>query len=429
MHIKKVSVLYTNLRKRFQTRKKRKVHHKKKLQERKEQEEDDDEPSVFNINPSFLSNDDPNADGTKSDNARKGSTDSYRQSEFTHLTDTTLDTADLDWDSLTFSDKANLYNFWTIVVIIGDILLIIGSAFLIFNTNHSFQPNNHILGFSAFCHWCGSLKYMENIRGYNIIGNTFVNSGMIVIKAMAGVLPLFIAFTLLGMCLFIDSMRFGSVSLSMYTLFSLQNGDSVFDIFYEVQQNQFLAASIFMYVFIFISTSIIANVFVVMVGDAYVKSKYYHKNDWIRLTDDHGNVIKRNDDEEDPLEPFYTKTQKEIDSRKALVKILLKDKELLMRDYYKGKYEAKRQRDTLLRSDNGMPDIVIEKENPVKLDKKHLPLSVLNLSIVKYLKLLSYAFERDMEGGKDDTTRGSFAGHLPDVVKALKEDVYDRYTN
>ena len=269
------------------------------------------------------------------------------------------------------------------------------------------------------------MQYFEGLKDYNIIANTFANSGLIVIKAIIGIMPLLIAFTLLGMCFFVDSNRFGNISLSMFSLYSLMNGDSPFDIWYDVQQNSFLTGTIYMYIFIFISTSIIANVFVVIIGDAYVKSKYFQQTDWIKPTDELGNVIIEDEDAEDPLEPFENKTQQEIDSRKALVKMLQEDKELLMKEYYKGKYERKKRRKTEM---NSKIEEIPEEEDDDDSAPDSLAINLLNMSAFKYLTYLANDFERDMKGD-DDEQMQKYAQTLPHVVREIKEDVFDRCNN
>jgi hypothetical protein len=73
------------------------------------------------------------------------------------------------------------------------------------------------------------------------------------------------------------------------------------------------------------------NVFLIIIGDGYVKSKFFHKNNWVKAGD---SGFTEKADEEDPLEPLNKKNEKAEKSTKALVKILRADKEILLTEYY-----------------------------------------------------------------------------------------------
>jgi hypothetical protein len=406
LHFKQIQQMYTKMRKRYKIMKSKAKVHKQSLSPSQPSQPSQPSPAINS-----------DADEFKD----------MPSSKDTSETMSTIGRAQLDWDALTLSDKAKLFNEWTFVIMLGDILLIIGSLFLIASTSTAFTKSSAFLGFSSLCHWAATLKYMENIKGYNIVANTFINSAGIVVKAMAGVIPLFLAFVIFGMCTFIESNRFGSISVSMYVLYSYMNGDSIFDIYYDIQQLQFLLAFGYCIIFIFTSNAIVQNVFIVIIGDAYVKSKYYHKNDWIRPIDEKGYTIK-NDEEEDPLEAFYSKTQKEIESRKALVKMLQQDKEIIEQEYRKKKILMKgnfMQKGRITR----ILDKVKEDEEEVKLDHDQASVSMLKISIIKYLIVLNDVFEKDLKGKPEEQLHGDATNEVPEEIKVLKEDVYDRYVN
>jgi len=399
LHFKQVHVMYNSMTKYFKNRKKR------------------SESSYSKIN-SAMSQEASEVDKTVSDSTSV-------------VSDTTIGKAKVDFDSLTLADKLMLYSGWTFVIIFADILHIIGSIFLITSTTSGFIQSSVLLGISSLLHWCALLKYMENIKGYNIIANTFMNSATIVVKSMAGVVPLLLGFVVFGMCTFASSNRFGSISLAMYSLYSLMNGDSIFDIYYDIQQLEFLIALLFMLFFIFISNSVVQNVFIVIIGDAYVKSKYYHKNDWIKPTDEFGRIIKQDDDEEDPLKPFYNKTQKEIDSRKAIVKMLMLEKQMIQnklkaKNLTRGEsVEKGRVTEILERIQN----VNNTKESEVKLNEDKLTTPVLKMSIIKYLIVLNDVFDIEMKNAPADQNLSGTGDETTEDNQANKEDIYDRYVN
>ena len=160
----------------------------------------------------------------------------------------------------------------------------------------------------------------------------------------------------------------------------------------------------------------------VIVGDAYVKSKYYHLNDWIKPTDELGNIITEDEDAEDPLEPFYNKTQQEIASRKALVKMLHQDKEIQMKKYFKDKHEEKVLRATqkFAKSEESSED---SKDEEVPTEK--LQMATLGMTLFKYITFLNNRFEEKIN------EKGAQSGvhSIPEVILQEKEDIYDRYVN
>ena len=103
----------------------------------------------------------------------------------------------------------------------------------------------------------------------------------IVMRAMVGILPFFIGFALLGLCLFWESHRFSSASSSMFTLFALMNGDSITEVYHDISYWKFLLANFYCYFFVFISACVIQNVFIIIIEDGYLTIKYKESYDWL----------------------------------------------------------------------------------------------------------------------------------------------------
>mmetsp|Transcript_20587 Transcript_20587/g.20314 ORF Transcript_20587/g.20314 Transcript_20587/m.20314 type:complete len:487 (-) Transcript_20587:14-1474(-) len=419
IHLSAVSSAYTKVKMRYKSSKEGKSNYRRNLQKKRQSTLDnlpfEANTRINNSVTSFSSLNSLSSMGSIRQTEDSGSRIGSNMGKTT-ISSEYDESISLDWNSLTLSDRLKIYNPWTFFIIFGDVLLIIGSAFYIVNNDQPFQGNNHILGLSAFAHWASCLKYIEGAKDYNIIANTLVHSAMLVLKAVLGIFPVFIGFVLLGLCFFIDSNLFGSVSTIMYALFSLMNGDSPFVIWYDIAQHHFLFGSIYMYVFLLFSIIVIENVFIVLIGDAYVKSKYLQQTDWIKETDHLGNVIQEDEEAEDPLKPFYNKTQKEIESRKALVKMLQEDKEILMKEYYKDIQQEKLKRRS---SKVEVEDSIEEEESSLN---ERLPLSTLGMTLLKYLTYLNEKFE-------DDINEKSSKFPFPELVKKEKEDIYDRYCN
>mmetsp|Transcript_7946 Transcript_7946/g.7031 ORF Transcript_7946/g.7031 Transcript_7946/m.7031 type:complete len:83 (+) Transcript_7946:1422-1670(+) len=80
---------------------------------------------------------------------------------------------------------------------------------------------------------------------------------------------------------------------------ALQYTESVYDIFYNIFKLDWLLSQIYTYAFLFLVIIIIQNVFLIIIGDGYVKSKYFHKNNWIKAGD---KIVFKEGEEDDPLE-------------------------------------------------------------------------------------------------------------------------------
>uniref|UniRef100_A0A7S3P0P5 Polycystin cation channel PKD1/PKD2 domain-containing protein n=1 Tax=Euplotes crassus TaxID=5936 RepID=A0A7S3P0P5_EUPCR len=187
-----------------------------------------------------------------------------------------------DWDDLTKKDKLKLFNTWSLIVIFGCIFLIMGSLFLITNTRSISFTGELFLGLGSMLTWFSFLRYYQNTKGFNIISNTIENSFEIVVKALAGIMPIFIGFGLLGTCLFWRSYRFTDLSTSMFTLFATMNGDMIWDVWHDIDSINFLLAQLFLYSFILLSICLIFNVFIVIIEDGYIMQKFFARTDWVR---------------------------------------------------------------------------------------------------------------------------------------------------
>lgn len=71
---------------------------------------------------------------------------------------------------------------------------------------------------------------------------------------LLGVLPLFFGYALLGMTCFSDvSVKFGDILETLRTLFSVVNGDIIYDTFYDIDDAG-LGGQLYVYVYILLFT-------------------------------------------------------------------------------------------------------------------------------------------------------------------------------
>ena len=201
-YVFEIVTMYNVVKQRYFTLKKKKKSHFSRLQDLNTENEnsrahlrinnDTGEESIDSLRSSINL-------GVNNQSNTLNSDSTVRESYMTLNTETTTDEVNLNWDDLTLSDKALIFNFWTFLIMLGDIMQISGSIFLSINTETTVYQSEVLLGFGALLAWISLIKYSENAKGYNIITNTIVNSSFVLSKAMIGILPVLIGFGLFAL--------------------------------------------------------------------------------------------------------------------------------------------------------------------------------------------------------------------------------------
>jgi hypothetical protein len=87
------------------------------------------------------------------------------------------------------------------------------------------------LGFGCMMNWISFSRYIESASQYTFINRTLGAALPVVLRAMVGILPFFIGFVFLGLCLFWETRIFNSPAQATFTLFALMNGDAISDVY------------------------------------------------------------------------------------------------------------------------------------------------------------------------------------------------------
>ena len=102
------------------------------------------------------------------------------------------------------------------------------------------------------------------------------------IKALVGIIPVFLGFAVLAVWLFWKSKRFEGFGASVFSLFALMNGDAIFDVNHDLENSYYGVSQIFVYIFVSLSTLVILNVFIIIINDGYIESKTRGVDYWLR---------------------------------------------------------------------------------------------------------------------------------------------------
>ena len=68
---------------------------------------------------------------------------------------------------------------------------------------------------------------------------------------MVGILPIYIGYAFFGLSMFSNSFRFNNFPQSLFTLYAMMNGDSLWDTYYDLSGINFLVSCVYLYTFIF----------------------------------------------------------------------------------------------------------------------------------------------------------------------------------
>lgn len=181
------------------------------------------------------------------------------------------------WDQIQAKDLKKFFNMWSIISFIGNVIQLFGSGLALFDVESVNTSTELLVGFGCFLAYLNIGRYLEFNQQYSAIFATIQVAVPNVLRYFLGVMPIFFGFIFFGLCMFWRSERFVSVSSTMRTLFSLMNGDSVFDIFNELTQVNFIFGQLYGYIFCIIFIVVVMNIFVSIIEEAYVSTKM--KND------------------------------------------------------------------------------------------------------------------------------------------------------
>lgn len=177
--------------------------------------------------------------------------------------------------------KKMKFNKWSLICLIGSVIQIFGSLLAIFDANHLLNSTEILIGFGCFFSYLYIGKYIEYAKDYSTIYITIQKSLPNVIRYVIGATPVFLGFLFFGLSVFWKSERFNSISNIMITLFSLINGDSIYDIFQELKEIYFFLGQLYLYLFCILFIAVVLNIFIAIVQEAFSATENQEKTHWM----------------------------------------------------------------------------------------------------------------------------------------------------
>lgn len=165
------------------------------------------------------------------------------------INDSNINKPKTKWDMLKTNEKRRLFNKWSIICIIGNIIQIFGTILSLVDYEEVDTSSEVLIGFGCMLAFINIGRYLDYNKDYSTIYATISRALPNVIRYLLGVMPIFFGFIFSGICIFWRSENFSNTSSTMITLFAVMNGDSVFDVFNDVSGVSFFLGQLYCYSF------------------------------------------------------------------------------------------------------------------------------------------------------------------------------------
>lgn len=187
---------------------------------------------------------------------------------------------------LSQDDKMQFVNFWYIMIVMNDVLLILGSILKeqIERKNFSVDQWNIcsvLLGVGNMLVWFGVLRYFSFFKTYNVVILTLKQSAPKILRFLLCALMIYAGYTFCGWLVLAPyHFKFRSLATTSECLFSLINGDDMFATFSVMTPKSQLLwwfSRIYLYSFIGLFIYVVISLFIAVIMDSYDTIKKYYK--------------------------------------------------------------------------------------------------------------------------------------------------------
>lgn len=178
-------------------------------------------------------------------------------------------TTNIIWESLEFKEKIKFIDLWVIFALIGNICQILGSLSILIIGGLALNVNESVIGLGCFFSWINIIQHMKQYHTTYIVIDTLSRSFHRFGPFICGVLPIFVAFVLLGMCLFWKTGNYSNISDAMIISYTMVNGDSLFQNMSQNYQAAGFFGEIYCYAFLLFFISVVQNIFIAIIVDGF----------------------------------------------------------------------------------------------------------------------------------------------------------------
>lgn len=189
--------------------------------------------------------------------------------------------------TLSLEGRLEFLNFWYIMIIINDLLIIIGSA-IKQQIEQKHFGNDHwsicsiFLGTGNLLVWFGVLRYLGFFKTYNVVILTLKKAAPKVSRFLICAILIYAGFTFCGwLVLGPYNLKFRSLATTSECLFALINGDDMFATFSITSSKSLVLwwySRIYLYTFISLYIYVVLSLFISVIMDAYDTIKIYYRD-------------------------------------------------------------------------------------------------------------------------------------------------------
>ncbi|XP_076636957.1 mucolipin-3 isoform X2 [Colletes latitarsis] len=188
---------------------------------------------------------------------------------------------------LSFEGRLEFLNFWYLMIIVNDLLIIFGSAMKQQIEQKQYSSDywnlcSIFLGTGNLFVWFGVLRYLGFFKTYNVVILTLKKAAPKLARFLICAILIYAGFTFCGwLILGPYHIKFRSLATTSECLFSIINGDDMFATFTITSFKSTMLwwyFRIYLYTFILLFIYVILSLFISVIMDAYDTIKIYYRD-------------------------------------------------------------------------------------------------------------------------------------------------------
>ncbi|XP_064473886.1 mucolipin-3-like [Ornithodoros turicata] len=188
---------------------------------------------------------------------------------------------------LTWSDKLEFVDFWYVMIIVNDVLIVVGSCFKIqleqqIIDGQQYNLCSTLLGMGNLLVWAGVLRYLGFFKKYNILILTMRRALPNILRFLLCAVLLYAGFCFCGwVVLGPHHIKFRSLSMTSECLFALMNGDDMFATFAILDPDSVIIwwfSRFYLYLFLILFIYCVISLFLSVIMDSYETIREIHEH-------------------------------------------------------------------------------------------------------------------------------------------------------
>lgn len=132
------------------------------------------------------------------------------------------------WESLRISEKLRFFNFWIIIVTIGNLCQIFSGILFIIDQDAILKVHEILVGFGCFFAWISIVQFLNHTSHAYTVVNAIERSSETIALYIVGIVPTFMGYTFMAMCIFWQTGIYPNTPMGLIANYALLNGDSVY---------------------------------------------------------------------------------------------------------------------------------------------------------------------------------------------------------